>query len=315
MRFAVGSYVMILLVYLVWSHVWGESPERPLKPLRLSAARIVEKQEPSLPLLALRSPQSLDTGLADEKLLHRIHLLDGDSNPSEAHYINFDRHGLIVQSNGDGGDTGQRTGMFYYVHHDPEGFSRALDVLEVEPGLYVRHPFQDDFRDKIPRFSRDQQRPIVIALGKYRMYDRLWRITKNHMLRLGKYQNKDIAGPSHMGEYIRAFRFKPLYPVLLATDAMLIVGSLEAAVVSRWDPGFTDDNNHLMALLQAQDVMPTPLSWVARKLYRNFRAPSVGSSHFGESCPVQGALLWYHRTESGGNPLIAEAYRPLVRDL
>lgn len=247
--------------------------------------------------------------------LRRYVFMNPDGGSLKEAFIHFDEHGLIVQSDGDGGDTAQRTGMFYYVHRDERAFERALDLLEVEPGVYVRHPFQHDFRNEPHRFSRDQQRPLVIALGKCGMHDRLWRLTRAHLMRMGKYQNVDVMGPSHLGEYVRAFRFKALYPLLWITDLGLLFSSLETAVTARFDADFTDDNNHLLSLLQAQDIMPTPISWLARKIYKNFRPENLGNSILGEPSPAQGALAWYHRAGNGGNPLIAEAYRPLVEGM
>jgi hypothetical protein len=252
---------------------------------------------------------------ASEGLLQPVSrslLIDSNGRVVESAFIHFDERQLIVQADGDGGDTAQRTGMFYYAHYDPQAFERALNQLEVEPGLYVRHPRQGSFRNDVTRFSRDQQRPLVIALGKYGMYDRLWRLTIRHIFRLGKYQNMDFSGPSHIGEYIRAFRARALYPVLVVTDLALVFDTLEIAVRTRFNPDLTDDNNHLLSLLQAQDIMPTPTSWFARKLYLAVRPENLGNRVLSETSAVSGALAWYHRAENGGNPLIAEAYRDLI---
>lgn len=227
-------------------------------------------------------------------------------------FIQFDEHGLIVQADGDGGDTAQRTGMFYFVYDDPASFARALDQLEVRPGVYVRHPHQHGFRSDPREFSRDQQRALVIALGAYGMTARLWRMTKEHVKRLGKYQNKDFVGPSHVGEYIRAYGTSYLYPVLLVTDFALLLNSARIAIVHRYDPGHSDDNNHVMSLAQARYVMPTPASWLARKIYKKFRPPNDGNFRMKEAYAAHGALVWYHRAENNGNPLIGEAYRNVI---
>lgn len=227
-------------------------------------------------------------------------------------FMNFDRYGLIVQSDGDGGDTAQRTGMFYFMYDDVVAFERALDQLEVQPGIYVRHPYQHGFRSDPSEFSRDQQRALVIAMGAYGMHDRLARLAKAHALRFGKYQNRDIIGPSHVGEYIRAFSARHLYPVLLLTDSVLLVNSVRIVLWYRSDTDHSDDNNHVMSLAQSRYVMPTPFSWLARKVYKTFRPPNEGNFRKGESLPAQGALAWYHRAENGGNPLIAETYRAVI---
>jgi hypothetical protein len=267
----------------------------------------------SLEKVSAANPDRIIASVPDS--ITRYALVKSDGSVLESAYIQFDSMHLIVQADGDGGDTAQRTGMFYYIHYDEAAFTHALDQLEIKPGIYIRHPDQSDFRSDPSRFSRDQQRPLVIAMGKYGMNDRLWRLTKAHLMRLGKYQNADFSGPSHIGEYIRAFRARVLYPVLFVTDFALVFDSIDLAITSQFNPDSTDDNNHILSLLQAQDIMPTPVSWVARKIYKHFRAPNLGNTVFGETSPAQGALIWYHRADQGGNPLIAEGYRGLLQDL
>ncbi len=221
--------------------------------------------------------------------------------------VHTDDLGLIVQSDGDGGDTAQRTGMYYYLNNDAEGFQKALDHLEIHPGIYVRHPSQDGFRSDPRRFSRDQQRPLIIAMGKYGMQARLWRMTLGHIARLGKYQNLDFISPVGVGEYVRALDLKILYPLLLVTDACLVLSSLHLVSVASIDPNDVDDNNHAMTLLQAQEAMPTPAGWFALKIYLGLRPKNLGNSNLGKKDAVDGAFAWYHRSENGGNPSIGEA--------
>lgn len=228
--------------------------------------------------------------------------------------LHMDDLNLIVQADGDGGDTAQRTGMFYFLYHDPNGFQQALEKLEVYPGIYVRHPAQRDFRSDPRRFSRDQQRPLIIAMGKYGMTDRLWRMFAGHVLRMGKYQNMDVIGPIGIGEYIRAFDAKLFYPLLLATDLNLFLSSLYLIAEASLDPNNVDDNNHVMTLLQARDVMPTPFGWLALKAYLELRPQNFGNTVLGKPHPVHGALAWYHRADAGGNPLLGEAlFEELVK--
>jgi hypothetical protein len=236
------------------------------------------------------------------------------TDPKSSVYL--DEYGLIVQADGDGGDTAQRTGMYYYLQDDPAGFEKALDLLEVHPGIFVRHPQQDDFRSDPREFSRDQQRPLVIALGKYKMRDRLWRMLRGHVLRLGKYQNMDFIGPVGVGEYIRSFEAKPLYPALVITDLCLLVGSVYLAAEASFDTDEVDDNNHVMTLIQAQQVMPTPLGWLAAEAYLRLRPRNKGNFFLGKENPVLGALAWYHRRESGGNPFLGNGlYQKLTMSL
>ncbi len=305
--------VVLYLGSVVYAYTFAAPIPRPRKATDAEAnARVLEGR-------MMRVPQSVPAG--DQDFADGIGLSDtsmvirhgGKTDPHML--IHFDSHGLIVQADGDGGDTAQRIGMVFFRYHDAQAFERALDQLEVAPGIYVRHPYQPGFRSDPNRFSRDQQRPIIMALGMYDMHDRLGRMALAHLLRFGKYQNKDYLGPSHLGEYLRAFKAWPLYPVLFFTDVGLLVSSVDIAVRARLDGDNVDDNNHLMALIQSKQVMPTPLSWLASRIYKDFRPLNLGNQVLGEEDPVQGALSWYHRAESGGNPFIAELYRPAIAGL
>lgn len=279
--------------------------ERVLSPLILHADSTPQESS------STREPSSL----AAPPLLSRFVPPQASGAKLPPPFIQFDAFNLIVQSDGDGGDTAQRTGMFYYINGDRTAFEDALERLEIRPGIYARHPYQEGFRSDPSRFSRDQQRPLVIALGKYGMYDRLERLAWEHLKRFGKYQNVDFVGPTNISEYIRAFRARALYPVLLFTDLGLLGDSILTVTLSYFNRDRTDDNNHVLTLLQAQDIMSTPVSWLAQKIYKHFRARNFGNSVLGEGSPVQGALAWYHRPETGGNPLIADCYRDLIQNL
>ena len=229
--------------------------------------------------------------------------------------MNVDEYGLIIQSDGDGGDTCQRQFMYHIGQYlrGRAGIDKLPDVgvlapiytvlnLEILPATYVRHPYQPDFRSDPNHFSRDQQRPMVIAMGLYGMRGALTRLFNKHMSRFGKYQNNDIIGPSHFGEYIRAFNNKLMYPLLFVTDLGLLIQSVVTVITTTNNPNDVDDNNHILSLLQAQEVMPTPISYLARKIYKTFR------SNGGP----QAAMEYYHRVESGGNPEMAELFKPLI---
>jgi hypothetical protein len=139
----------------------------------------------------------------------------------------WDSYGLLVQRDGDGGDTAQRMGMWgignSQVHRDV--FWNGIKTLEIEPGVWVRHPYQPPYC--MPEdFSRDQQTPNVIAMGLQKMYEPLTRMFRQHVKRFGKYQNKDWASPEHWGYYVRAFRWWGAYPYLLLSDIWMFFGVL-----------------------------------------------------------------------------------------
>jgi len=266
--------------------------------------------------------------------------------------LNVDVRGLIVQGAsatsqaGDGGDTAQREGMYAFgqwcriamghwelpmMHPAKCPFSVAIRILETAPGIFVRHPDQLGFRSDPAHFSRDQQRPLVIACGAWNERVILWKMALRQIGRLGRYQNGDWPIPYNLGEYIRAFKmsapvaFWPLYwvmwwPVLWFTDLFLIGNAIAIMISTYKKPDDVDDNNFILTLTQAYFSLPTPISWIARKLYSWFRPRNYGNSviltgaEAGELVqnPVVGTLIWYHRAAAGGNPEIARLWRPIV---
>lgn len=245
--------------------------------------------------------------------------------------MNRDEYNLIVQASGDGGDTAQRMGMYglALTIEDPIVYTRynhlqTTLLLEVAKGTYVRHPFQPGFRSDPKQFSRDQHDAVVIYLGACnapKAY--LYNILINHFKRLGKYQNADFMNLTTIGVYARALKAWWLYPLLCFTDLIYILNPLFQWVSARNNPADVDDNNAIMRHAQAATVMPTIGSWLGRKVYRQVRPKNYGCSgitnvlhpesyDYNEINPIMGALVWYHRKESGGNPDIAEAYRPII---
>jgi hypothetical protein len=227
--------------------------------------------------------------------------------------MHFDGLGLIVQADGDGGDTAQRVGMFYFAHQDARAFKLSIMILEVAPGIWVRHPTQEGFRKDPAHFSRDQQDALMVAAGHYKRKDVVYRTLKAQLSRFGRYQNKDWANLGTACVYIRALRARYLWPLLVMLDFGFVINAVFLWQRNRHDPDKVDDNNHIVRLQQAYQYMPTPVSWLARKLYKWIRPKNLGNTIKGETCPIMGSLAWYHRAENGGNPEIVEAYRPLIK--
>lgn len=238
---------------------------------------------------------------------------------------NFDQYHLPVQADGDGGDTAQRVGTYYiglkvrenlgflnheYAFHAHRYFSYALTHLEIHPGIFVRHPKQWNY---ITDFSRDQQTPLVIAMGMYEdEKPRLKRLFREHASRFFRYQNKDIASPEHIGFYIRGLRYYACYPLLVFSDLFMLLNSVILMVKGRDPDNVGDDINHTLAVLQARLIMPTPVSFLARMLYK-LRPKNFGNTQLGEISPIQGAWSWYFRPETGASSF-HELYRPIIKE-
>lgn len=226
--------------------------------------------------------------------------------------MNTDKFGLIVQADGDGGDCAQREGMWFFVKPSSLELNLNNATIYLQPfsGVWIRHPKYPDTKD----CSRDQLDPIIMALGKnaQNMPISLKDTFKAHIGRFFFYQNGDWPMLTTPGLYIRAFKAWYLYPILLALDIGFLGAALENLM--RSNPDDVDDNNNIMRMTQAAQVYPTPLSSLGRKLYALTRKKNNGNIIKGEKNAVMGALVWYHRAESNGNPEIAEAYRPIVEE-
>lgn len=264
----------------------------------------------------------------------------------------IDAYALIAQQDGDVGDSLHREGMYAFgkwllynrddntlviseipARRDPQ---QIISKFEVEPGVYVRHPDPKRWSSNPDTTSRDQLVPVIAYCGAYQDYARLWRLFRATASRGMFAQNILDTGDGetvqkvpdtmigHLGLFIRAGGYwtAPLYPVLLVTDTVDLIGTILELVPVHWEEtdkrlrtralGDVDDNNTIIAQLMAVSFKPTPISWLNRQLYSLFRPVNYGNTILGESNRVMGALAWYHRSEAGGNPEIAELYRPMI---
>lgn len=263
----------------------------------------------------------------------------------------IDSYAIIVQRDGDGGDSLQREGMYAFgkwlrLQNDgrevfleiPErqDSRKIMSKFEIEPGIYVRHPDPKKWYSNPDTTSRDQIVPMLAYCAAYEDYPRLWRFVKAAAKRGFFMQNVQRNGDvpkewkvpdtlvGHLGLFIRSggAYTDPLYPLLFVTDSLDLVGTLlaqfplhfvEAAKKFRMkEPRDVDDNNDIIAQLMAIHFKPTPVSWLNRQLYAMTRRWNYGNSKMGELNPVMGSLTWYHRSENLGNPEMAELYRPLI---
>lgn len=263
----------------------------------------------------------------------------------------IDSYAIIVQRDGDGGDSLHREGMYAFgkwltvkngiqtaMFEIPErqDTAKIIDKFEVAPGIFVRHPDPKKWYSNPDTTSRDQLVPLIAYCGAYRDHARLWRLFKAAAQRGFFSQNIQRAGDvpkkwkmpdtllGHMGLFIRAggAYTDPLYPVLWLTDSLEFVSTLmqifplhytlTAKKFRMKELRDVDDNNTIVAHLMAAHFKPTPISWVDRHLYALTRRWNYGNTEMGELNPVMGALAWYHREDGRGNPEMAELYRPLI---
>lgn len=133
----------------------------------------------------------------------------------------------------------------------------------------------------------------------------------------------DFIDPSLWGVFARSWIktwFAPIaLPIIILGDAFLVASALVKCFAPittdgtlqfrQPGPDDCDDDNMNNVLMATQYVFQTPLSWLARKIYKKFRRQNNGNIKLGEKDAVMGALMWYHHND---NPEMAEIARPLV---
>jgi len=271
----------------------------------------------------------------------------------------IDQHGLIVQTDGDGGDTAQREGWAWFGSWIREHklsnpwsiqrcitFDQTMSLLEIDQsGVFRRNP---DKYSEPKDFSRDQSIPIIAAMGLWGDTTRLERFWERTKVRNYLTQNGEMLRPDGVNLFLRARGVKPG----IIGDVQLYGGVVSRLAQAADLNDVGDDLNLLVILLMAKFRFPATNTGVPGtrteeviSLYATKRPHSYGSylqsyrQKFGvdlgasevevrkrmddgitkgwkpdSNCPpVLGALRWYFRAESKGNPELAELYAPIVR--
>jgi hypothetical protein len=140
--------------------------------------------------------------------------------------------------------------------------------------------------------SRDNSMGYIMMLGKFGYHEDVRKILLNIVKRGSFFQNThtvkgerkllpDLCGPEQYSVILRASTQKKylllLYPLILLLDFFFMLSILIHVVKSHYDPSHTSTINHeLSAVLQAKDTVQTPFSWIAEKLFLNYRLPMIG---------------------------------------
>lgn len=244
--------------------------------------------------------------------------------------MKFDKYGLVVQTNGDGGDSPARTGLFYFLQWAILHFKQDLKYHSFQLDYALRNISLENplrfFRNPVSYvdssdMSRDQTNPLLVAMGAYRFYDLLGKYLLTRIKNFMFYQNGDLTGPADLGVWIRAFRFWPFYPLLFICDWFLFFNSVIRIIRGRNYDDVGDDINHTLLLLQAAYFLPTPVSLLSRKVYAKYRpafsrplgAPESSMQIVSGYSGVQYAWDWYFRVSTGANEF-NEIARPLIKE-
>lgn len=138
--------------------------------------------------------------------------------------------------------------------------------------------------------SRDNTLPIILVLGLTKRKVALKNFIKNMIKRGSFFQNThdtrgikkflpDLATPDHWGVIIRAYlqahrssnlalRDILAFPLLMVCDLFMILSNLLTVIHSWYEPNHAPSElGHICRSIQADIVMPTPLSKVAKWLY------------------------------------------------
>jgi hypothetical protein len=186
--------------------------------------------------------------------------------------IFFDSLGLIVQRDGDGGDTAQREGWIWFAewyHRTILGvpptwtpalsFQKTLDLLELgTTGEFRRHPTQPGFPSDPDTFSRDQIIPLVAAMGVHGDTQRLLRsraaMRSCYIWAKCVQGTTDLVSPELVNHYRRGLGEQPD----ATNDGQFIGGVATRVKIAQGNPeDVGDDLNMLIYLAFAFHRAPT----------------------------------------------------------
>ena len=286
--------------------------------------------------------------------------------------IAFDRYGLIIQRDGDGGDTAAREGMYWLAKAAREAlfnhpgqpkagpfqawrtrddFVRVLDLLEEKDaagqytGHYRRHPYDPRWNTS-DKMSRDNMLPLIAAMGAYGgpdMEQRLGRFYDNMSTFAGflRFLNKDLM--LLVEEFIKRARNQAVDETIDHAIADCALSARLKCINTMDDVG--DDLNLMVSLLLPELRQNKDYFKAIRVRYLEKRPMNYGVymtayyMYWGHEPPrpdlmqarmdegitkkgwlpdcskVFGAIKWYCRLESSGNPGLANLYRPIYDSL
>jgi len=197
------------------------------------------------------------------------------------------------------GDGAQRIGFWgcsQFLKSPLEKHDGLKEIFEVQLQAIKWFSFEprrhwDDSRwwGKKGYMSRDNFTPILCMILLFKFKDAALTVIWSHLVkRLGFFWNTkeiwvntpkkmpipDWLTPTILGLYFRAvcqmhWLFIPIfYPLVLVMDLGLCLNSVVRVLWPLVDPGHTsDDLNTICVLSTTMWVFPTPLSWLARKIY------------------------------------------------
>jgi hypothetical protein len=203
--------------------------------------------------------------------------------------LHRDEYGIIgqIQADGsvEGGDSACWQGHHVYLTNSDFPY---VKTFEVSFGAYVRHPYPHRTNNRFGSYyknpwngciSRDQLTGVLGALIKQKEYIALLRLGIHWMAWLflfsyntvqngvepseAKWKLPDPTLFNMWGMYLRGFGVISwlFFPLLVLLDLHLVVDTI---FTNKDDSD--DQINYTLRMLVAKDYVPTPTSWLARKL-------------------------------------------------
>lgn len=191
-----------------------------------------------------------------------------------------------------------------YYGLDIEAYRTSMDKFEVSPGIYVRHPDTSKWYSNPNNCSRDQISIALLAMCMFNDTARVNRFVLALIKRFGFFQNHhmgtgvqtieeveastskkiilfrdlyikikqkviqyripDVPTPSVITSILRSYRSYFFYPTILVLDLFLLLDVLVFRKNNTWDV----DNMLAANILVANEVMKTPISMLAKYLYK-----------------------------------------------
>lgn len=249
---------------------------------------------------------------------------------------NIDSHGLVAQTDGDGGDSAQREGMVLlavaYMHQQLGMHYNLYQALRwrgllnfgklvSDWGLLRRHTDYAKWYSGWDRGSRDQYHASIglMAAGATRMIKNImWGFfvragfccniranTSDHR----RIKLPDFIGFSLAGALLRNSSFSlMIYPIQLLLDLDLLANSMIWKFWRSRNPEDSDILNHMQCLIWSDMKNSTFISRLALRIFARIRYRTEDKS----VNPVQQRLNHYFRQETGGATGIAEVYKYIV---
>lgn len=235
-----------------------------------------------------------------------------------------DKYGIIVQADGDDGDSLHREGLMLFA-----GQRSTMWTFLYTDGRFHRGTTKWTDPSNV---SRDQLIPLLAWATQPARdwnYEQVRRHFKGILMRA---PNGDV-GLTHISMFLRGqanyhimrlglvHRLSEilLFTLLHFTDLFFLAGAIIKIFPVRYndqkkrlewnDMDKVDDWNDVIPLLHAVRSYPTLTSWLARFIYRTFRKKNHGRNLTMSWNRIEQALRWYNRASSGGNPELVDLYK------